>query len=341
MNVFIDTNVLLSFYHLTSDDLEELKKLVVLVKGETIRLYITTQVQDELKRNRENKIADALKRFNDQTLPTQFPAICKHYGEYDLMKRLIRDFDKKRNELLEKLKEDIHNHNLTADLIIHELIDNADIVDVDQDIIEKSRLRMDLGNPPGKKGSLGDAVNWLALLNATPTGEDIHFISDDKDYVSPLKQNSFNEYLLQEWKEAITSELLFYKRLSAFFKKNFPEIKLASEAEKDFLIQKLSTSPYFSITRSLIQQLSNYSEFTNTQLNSLVRAAISNTQVYWIIADGDIHAFFQSLIKGHEDRIEPETLQILQSLLESETDIASIEPPPWAEYEIDEDDLLF
>lgn len=32
MNLFIDTNVLLSFYHVSSDDLEELEKLVVLLE---------------------------------------------------------------------------------------------------------------------------------------------------------------------------------------------------------------------------------------------------------------------------------------------------------------------
>jgi hypothetical protein len=31
INLFIDTNVLLSFYHLTNEDLEELKKLGALV----------------------------------------------------------------------------------------------------------------------------------------------------------------------------------------------------------------------------------------------------------------------------------------------------------------------
>ena len=37
MNVYIDTNILLSFFHLTSDDLEELDKLVVLLKQKKIK----------------------------------------------------------------------------------------------------------------------------------------------------------------------------------------------------------------------------------------------------------------------------------------------------------------
>jgi predicted nucleic acid-binding protein len=60
--LFIDTNILLSFYHLTSEDLEELRKLIALVGSKRIELVLTQQIKDEFKRNRSAKIADALKR---------------------------------------------------------------------------------------------------------------------------------------------------------------------------------------------------------------------------------------------------------------------------------------
>jgi predicted nucleic acid-binding protein len=34
ITLFVDTNVLLSFFHLTSEDLEELRKLVALIDNE-------------------------------------------------------------------------------------------------------------------------------------------------------------------------------------------------------------------------------------------------------------------------------------------------------------------
>lgn len=43
-HVFIDTNVLLSFYHYSGDDLEELKKLVVLLEQKKVKLYLPSQV---------------------------------------------------------------------------------------------------------------------------------------------------------------------------------------------------------------------------------------------------------------------------------------------------------
>lgn len=44
MNLFIDSNVFLSFYHLTSEDLTELNKLVDLLEEKEIRMYLPEQV---------------------------------------------------------------------------------------------------------------------------------------------------------------------------------------------------------------------------------------------------------------------------------------------------------
>jgi predicted nucleic acid-binding protein len=51
--VFIDTNVLLSFYAFTAEDLSQLEKVVAEVKAGKLPLLITDQVRDELRRNRE------------------------------------------------------------------------------------------------------------------------------------------------------------------------------------------------------------------------------------------------------------------------------------------------
>ena len=91
-NLFIDTNVYLTFYHFSSDDLEELKKLSVAVENKRIRLYVTEQVVNEYWRNRESKIADALKIFSAQSLPNQFPQICQAYEEYNRLRAILQEF---------------------------------------------------------------------------------------------------------------------------------------------------------------------------------------------------------------------------------------------------------
>jgi len=44
MLMFIDTNVFLTFYHFSNDDLEELRKLRVLLEREEVVLYLPQQV---------------------------------------------------------------------------------------------------------------------------------------------------------------------------------------------------------------------------------------------------------------------------------------------------------
>ena len=61
-NLFIDANIWLSLYHFSSDDLEQFSKLKELV-GTDIRLFIPSQIRNEVQRNRDAKIKDALTKF--------------------------------------------------------------------------------------------------------------------------------------------------------------------------------------------------------------------------------------------------------------------------------------
>lgn len=64
-NLFIDSNIWLSLYHFTSDDLTQFEKLKDFLDKD-IRLWIPHQVYDEVLRNREAKIQDAFKKFDFQ-----------------------------------------------------------------------------------------------------------------------------------------------------------------------------------------------------------------------------------------------------------------------------------
>ncbi len=66
MNIFIDTNIFLSFYNLTSDELEELKKLVVLLRKKKVVLLLPEQVIHEFRRNRAKKISEAISKLQSQ-----------------------------------------------------------------------------------------------------------------------------------------------------------------------------------------------------------------------------------------------------------------------------------
>jgi len=61
---------------------------------------------------------------------------------------------------------------------------------------------------------------------------------------------------------------VFYRRLSQFFKEHYPEIKLASELEKELAIRSLINSGNFASTHSAIDKLKKYAEFYKSILNN-------------------------------------------------------------------------
>ena len=248
---------------------------------------------------------------------------------------MIRAYQKTKDVLLEKIKEDFEQEQFRADSVIKELFSAADKIKVSNDIFNKARRRCELGNPPGKEGSLGDAINWECLLEAVPQWTDLYFITDDGDYFSKTHKENFSHFLANEWAGKKIGQILLYKRLSDFFKEQFPEIKLADDYERDILTKDLQTSPNFATTRKIFRRLSKYSDLTSTQLNDVVTAAITNNQVYWIIQDKDINQYIRQLISGREDQIEKRNLKRLFALLDP---TPKPEDDPTPSFEFDEED---
>lgn len=329
MNLFIDTNIFLSFYHFSSDDLEELRKLAVLLRQGEVTLFLPEQICHEFQRNRAAKISDALKRLRQQRLNLQFPQMSKDYEEYESLRKAQREYEEYHTQLINKIEQDVSDRKLKADQIIQELFALARPIPTDARLLEVARTRMDIGNPPGKNGSYGDAINWEALLREVPCGEDLYFVTDDGDYFSPLDDSSFDPFLLEDWRQTKGSSLISYRRLSPFFRDTFPDIELASELEKDLLIQQLAVSRSFAETHRVISQLSSYSDFTSTQINDIIRAAITNDQIYRIIADHDVTELLNGILERYQHLVVQENLCKIRSLLGRQEDDLRYEAPPF------------
>jgi predicted nucleic acid-binding protein len=289
MKIFIDTNVYLKFYHYSNDELEELRKLIVLIEQEEITLYVPRQVYNEFTRNREVKIADALKTFKEDKLNNSFPIFLKEYPEYELMKKAIAEYQKNKKIVLDNIKIAIESNSLKADEIINELFEKAALIEATDELINSAKVRFDLGNPPGKNNSYGDALNWETLLQKTELNEDLIFVSDDKDYFSEIDNTKFNKYLEKEWASLKNSNIIFYKSISEFFKNKYPNIKLASDLQKDVYIERLENSNTFRDSRYNLHKLSKFVDFTSDQINSIFFQTFSNSQLYWISEDEDIN----------------------------------------------------
>ncbi len=297
MNLFIDTNIFLNFYHYSGEDIEKLGLLHDLIaKAGEIDLFIPNTLSDEFYRNRENKIADALKIFDGLDIKLTIPRLCSGYSEVRDLNQAVKNFKESKEKLRTKLAKDVQNKSLKADTLINSIFSTS-IIQVEEELVNAGKNRFDLGNPPGKDGSYGDAINWEFLLKYVPQKQSLHLISSDSDYASPLEEDDLALFLKEEWESKKSSKIFFYKSLNAFFKKNFPDIILMDDFIKDSLIAKLYRSGSFDTSRSLLQKLSKLSDFTANQLNDIVLASIVNEQIY------KAHEYSPDLIGKHLERL--------------------------------------
>ena len=316
MKLFIDTNVFLLFYHLGSDDLEELKKLIELIKQHEIDLIVTQQVLDEFYRNRESKLKDAFKRLSDLRFNPSIPSFCKHYPEYTKLTELLKNASKQHSKLIDSVKRDALSNSLKADGLIEQLFQLAGTITYNDEIYRRALMRVKVGNPPGKAGSVGDAVNWECMLHHTERDDDLHLVSGDADYVSALDSSNLSEFLKREWRSTrARSELHFYRTISEFFKLRYPSILLAGDVEKDILIDRLSRSGSFRETHQIVGKLSWHAEFSPAQIDRLVAIPYSNSQVGSIISDPDLRGLYGSLYQNHAAQMTQASREKFTALL--------------------------
>lgn len=316
MNLFIDANIFLDFYHLSGGDIDELKKLVVLIEEGDILLFSSKQLQEEVRRNRDTKIFDALKEFQKASFKVSFPAFCKHYPEYAEIQEALKLANSKHSELLTKSTSDIKSENLNADTLISDLFSKSQDIPVSNTIFNNAVTRFRLGNPPGKKKvTMGDEVNWECLIEGVPNNEELHFVSGDGDYASAISPEELNTFLKSEWKQKKNADVCFYKSITDFFKRKFPQIKLASDIKVNKLIEKLAASGSFAMTHVIISELSKQAQFSKVQAEELVNILDFNTQVGWIIEDLDVKEFYKSILEKHSEIVSASAKQTLTALL--------------------------
>ena len=296
-NLFIDSNIWLSLYHFSNTDLEQFEKLKELLNQE-VKLFVPQQVIDEVARNREAKLKDALTKFS---LPKmQYPAFCKSYVNYNNFKTTYETIKKDYDDWLRTINEDIANQKLPADKTINLFFNSSSInlIIIEDDIIFNAVRRYNLGNPPGKDKKYGDAVNWECLLKYVPDYEDLYFVTEDKDYLSSIDSGRMNPFLLKEWQAKKQSNIIFHKSLLTFLNTTFDDIRLLQEQEKEDLIRDLQKSPNFATTHYIIAKLTNYTDWNQQQIEELCDAAIENKQVLWILTDEDVKIFYYNLLKN-------------------------------------------
>ncbi len=257
-----------------------------------------------------------MKIFSAQRLPDKYPEMCKSYEEYSQLRELSKSFSQFKTQLMEKLRKDIDGNQCGADKIIDGLFGVAHKLNIDKDIVQVAKTRVALGNPPGKNNSLGDSINWELLLKYVPTKTELHLVTvDKKDYSSKVDNSRLAEFLDGEWKEKKNSTICYYTQLSAFFNREFPNIKLPSDLEleadleKETAINNLVNSVSFQMTHKAIKDLRNFRDLTDAQILEIIEASTINDQIHRIHDDDDVKAFLLELITEKGDLLPPELIQ--------------------------------
>ena len=296
--LFVDANTLLDFYRYGQDDIEQVGKIIHLIEENELQIFTNRLLQDEVNRMREAELSRIISDLRSQSPQLKAPVFAKSLTEYEAVTDALKSASDAHGKLVSKINELVGKHELDADRLIQKLFEKSVTLDVGESTFQAAFRRNAMNNPPRKKGdSLSDALHWEALLNDTRVW-DIFIVTRDGDFASDLNPNRVKDFLRTEWTERkgdYWKTVRLYKSLSSFFKAQFPDIVLSSEAEKAELISQLYFSSSFQETHDIIAQLKDYKFFTAGQTVRMFEALYSNNQIYWISSDSDIRDFYLSL----------------------------------------------
>ena len=317
LHLFVDTNIFLSLYAYTDDNIEELKKLIALIKQGELKIYVSSMVNQEFHRNRDKKIQESLGNFEKYSTSLSVPRFMEHHEEVKELQNLLKDVRAKHSALIEKSRAEIASLSLAADKLFSELTDAATLISITEEMDTLARRRLERGNPPGKSGDLGDRLNWEMLLSEVPAKEDLHVLSRDKDYSSPWGTDVPNSFLSMEWKARKSGKLHLYPGLRQFVKAQYPAIELAADIEKKFAIKSLVESQSWQRTHSSVAKLAPLiTDFTQEEAVEIFKALLENDEINAIVEDADVYSFYQDLLVDHWSALDPDDYKKVTELVD-------------------------
>lgn len=136
-------------------------------------------------------------------------------------------------------------------------------------------------------------------------------------YYAPAdyKNGSKLEQLVQNIIDrTVSNELLEEIHFNCVLEKN-EEMKYQSEEaiQQEKLINRLEDSMNFSNTHDVIEQLKKYGNWTDEQKTKLVKIALENNQVTYILKDKDVKSFYKSICRNFNSNEANKIMEILNS----------------------------
>ncbi|MBM2769760.1 PIN domain-containing protein [Burkholderia anthina] len=236
MHLFIDTNIYLSFYHHSKDDLGSLEDLMIEIVDDHIVLHLPQQVSDEIERNRDVKLNTAVNEFKKIPLNVAIPRHMQSMATAETYATAIADAKQARDHLIAQATAKARLLELDVDIWLSHLYSVAKSHEHDDALFARGKLRAERGNPPGKNGSLGDQYNWEMLLEKLPD-TDLYIVSRDGDYMSAFEGGDSavypNAFLKREWATRKGGKALYVFETIKSVLDHYTKILAQAEAPKD------------------------------------------------------------------------------------------------------------
>ena len=118
INIFIDTNIFLSFYLHTSDDICDLEKIYSYIINGFVKLWLPLHEINEFNRNRDNKLYESLNCINKIKFDYSFPLIMTQHKDFSEFHATIKDIAKKKISIVNDIILEIESNNLHQDILI-------------------------------------------------------------------------------------------------------------------------------------------------------------------------------------------------------------------------------
>lgn len=255
-------------------------------------------VELEFNRNREKVIAEELKHLCSQTSnKIQLPRM----ADASALVLQIREASSSRNALIKELSDELmqaaQTKTLAADAVINSLFQAGRGLRTTDEILAKARARVELRNPPGKPGSIGDAINWECLLESCGTVE-LHIVSQDADFESALRKSEMHEHLLREWHAQYNHPLHLHKHIGDFLRAHLPDYALNYDNLTEYWIGVLESSTDVEVAATACDHIEGR-DLSYEQSQRII--AFASEQLVLFLADKRIKRFFDYMLFNHGD----------------------------------------
>lgn len=295
-HVYCDANIFLDFFRFSDDDLTQLEKLIGQIDGSHISFYLPQHTEEEYYRNRDKVVSEQLTNLRNVKVQFGLPLFVRDHESSQGLIQKLKDASQDLNEILRDADEKATSRSFKADLLLAQIFEKSKKIETSPILILSAEKRSSLGNPPGKPSSIGDRLNWEALLQEVEAGNDLCIITRDQDYLADFKTATPNMFLIKEWQKQKQGSLKIFKGIKSFAIFVDQTIAFLNDPQRTEAIGYLRDSGSFSSTHIAISNLSGFlGQFTEEEVETLLQIALDNGQVGGIMGDDDVHGFYSSI----------------------------------------------